>query len=60
LRLEGLYGDVKDLGELLNVFGGCHCLAVEEGGDGYFVTADFFSDGLEGEVLLLFGFEECG
>jgi hypothetical protein len=35
-------------------------LAVEEGGDGYFVTADFFGDGFEGEVLLLFGFEEGG
>jgi hypothetical protein len=35
-------------------------LTVEEGGDGYFVTADFFGDGFEGEVLLLFGFEEGG
>lgn len=35
-------------------------MAVEEGGDGDFFTAESLGDGFEGEVLLLLGGEEDG
>jgi hypothetical protein len=50
--------DGEQLRQLLNVFGRGLGLAVEEGGAGDLVASDDLGDLLEGEVLLLLGFEE--
>lgn len=61
LRLEELlFRYLEDLGEVLDIFGRGSGLAVEEGRNGHFLATESLADGLKGEVLGLFGFEEDG
>ena len=50
--------DAQDRGQLLDILGGGLRLAVEDGGDGDFVTPDLLGDVGEGELLGGFGGEE--
>lgn len=52
------FGDLKDLGQLLQVFFVGWGVAVEHGGGGDFLAAEVFGDGFEGEVLGFLRVEE--
>jgi hypothetical protein len=52
------FGDLKDLGQFLQVFLVRRSVAVEHGGGGDFLATKVFSDGLEGEILGLLCVEE--
>lgn len=61
LFLQGLLGDVKQIGQLLNVFARRLGLAVEYGSCSYFIATDMLADFLEAQLASCFGFEErCG
>lgn len=58
LLLQRALLDAEDGSQLLDIFRGWFGLAIKDGGDGDFIAAYFFGDGLEGQVLLRLGFEE--
>lgn len=61
LFLQGLLGDVKQIGQLLNVFARRLGLAVEYGSCSYFIATDVVANFLKAQLAGCFGFEErCG